>query len=98
MLPAHKPLRSNTYLEPSATLRMNYHNWRTIWSNGRMFHPGRTVCRAALTRLDDLFQGFDQAFVPRLVRYALNGVEPNVEPGLRKGRSARSRYRCRPDR
>ncbi len=48
--------------------------------------------------LDDLFQGFDQAFVPSVFRYALNGVEPNVEPGLRKRRSARSRYRCRPDR
>jgi len=42
--------------------------------------------------LDDLFQGFDQAFVPCLFRYALNGVEPNVEPGLRKRRSGRSRY------
>ena len=37
MLPARKPLRSNTYLEPSATLRMNYRDWHTIWPNGWMF-------------------------------------------------------------
>src|SRR5260370_10666402 len=49
MPPARKPLHSNTYSEPSATLRMNYRDWRTIRPNGRMFHPGRTACRAALT-------------------------------------------------
>jgi hypothetical protein len=28
---------------------MNYRDARTIWPNGRMFHPGRIVCPAART-------------------------------------------------
>ena len=59
--------------------------------NARVADLGRQRLRAP-SPLDDLFQGFDQAFVPCLFRYALNGVEPKVEPGLRKRRSGRSRY------